>query len=681
MDEAEDLAEGSKTGDYSELLEDVIARETELRDKWGKDAGQFWELYSGRQRDTPFNILFSNTEIIVPAVFSRKPIPKVCRRFDEARADLPAKAMNRMLSFCMDTNLGSFPDFMTAVEDSVLDCALVGQGQARVRKVDGLAVLDYVNWKKFIWGYCERWEDCPWVAFRHDLTYQDAVSVLQLSESAAKSLKQKMGDGSTQDNAEDGTKEKKPTTIAVYELWDKRKRTVHWLCSEADSSCFHEEPDPLQLQNFYPIPSKPLTFVHSTTDTLPRPLYNLYKTQAEELNEITRRLGKIIKAMKVRGIYAGQIPEIPRLFEEDETTIIPAETASQIMAMQGKGLDAYIWMLPIEKLIVVAKELYSAREQVKGVIYEILGIGDILRGVSKASETLGAQELKDKWGSLRVNRARERTAEFIRACLRLMAEVSAKHTDPQMWEQITGMGLKPPMEAAALQSPVPGQPAPPVDPMQTWPGVLQVLQNDLTRAYTIDVETNSTVDSEATTEKQETAEFMNAFGQAMAGLKDLMTTPEGFEAGKTILIGITSKFRLGEDVEPLLRAIKPPQGGMSPEMQKVQQDLEKRAAEMDKREQGAQQQEQLIKDLMTEIKTAQDALKQQEDQLALRREQQRRDEDASMASIENAKREAVLEIKEEQLTLKNLKSDVLTQKAMLEAKRAARPQPQAKGGQ
>ena len=77
---------------------------------------------------------------------------------------------------------------------------------------------------------------------------------------------------------------------------------------------------------------------------------------------------------------------------------------------------------------------------------------------------------------------------------------------------------------------------------------IRVLRED-DDAYTIDVETNSTVDSEATTEKQETAEFMNAFGQAMSGLKDLMMTPEGFEAGKTILIGITSKFRLGEDVD------------------------------------------------------------------------------------------------------------------------------------
>ena len=656
-----------KKRDYADFLDKVQSREQELKDKWVKDGQAYWNIYSGLSREIPFNILFSNTEIIVPAVFSKKPIPKVLRRFDEARADVPAKAMQRMLSFCMDTGMPQYPDFMGAVEDSVLDAAIPGQGQIRVRLVSEIPILDYVPWHKFIWGYCERWEDCPWIAFRVDLSYADAVLKLKLDEEQAKELKTLMGSDADDSDA-DSTHEKKPPTIAVYETWVRSERKVLWLSAGSKSCCLAEDEDPLGLQNFYPIPPKPLFFVHSTTDTLPRPLYALYKEQAEELNEITRRLNKIIKAMKVRGIYAGQIPELANLFEQDETTLVPSETASQIMSMGGKGLDALIWMIPVDRLILVAKELYAAREQVKGVIYEILGIGDILRGVSKASETLGAQELKDKWGSLRVNRSREKTAEFIRAGLRLMAEVASKHTPPELWAKITGMELQPPMESAALQNPVPGQPAPPPpDPMQTWEGVLEVLQNDITRSYTIDVETNSTVDSEATTEKQETAEFMNAFGQAMSGLKDLMMTPEGFEAGKTILIGITSKFQLGEDVEPLLRKIKPPQQGLSPEMQKMQQDLQKKMEEVGKREQGAAQQEAALKDMMAGIKEAQAALKTQSDELALRREQQRRDEDAAKASIELEKREAIMEIREEALQAKAIKQDAIAQKAQVQA--------------
>lgn len=660
-----------KPHDYKEKLEDVHARESELKNKWVKEAMRYWNLYSGKTDDTPFNILYSNTEILVPAVFSRKPEPKVLRRWDEARADVPAKAANRMLSFCLDTNLPSYPSFMAAIEDTVLDAAIAGQGQPRVRLEGDIAFIDYVPWNKFIWGYCERWEDCPWVAFRHDLTYKDAVSRLNLSEVQAAALKSRLdGDDSGDNDGTETTNEKKPQTVAVYEVWEKATRERYWLCSEADNSCFGADEDPLGLENFFPVPPRPLNFVHSTTDTLPRPLYKLYRSQAEELNEITRRLKKIVSAMKVRGIYAGQLPEIPRLFEEDETTLIPAESASQIMAMQGKGLDAYIWLMPIEKLVVVAKELYAAREQVKSVIYEILGIGDILRGVSKASETLGAQQLKDKWGSLRVNKTRERTAEHIRDCLRLLLEVSAKHTPAELWEKVTGMQLKSSLETAALQNPVPGEPPATVDPMQTWDGVLAVLRNDLRRAYTVDVETNSTVDSEATTERQETAEFMNAFGQAMAGLKELMLTPEGFEAGKAILIGVCSKFELGADIEPILRKIQPPKGGVSPEMEQIQADLEKRMQEVGGREQSAKQREDSLQAMQAQISEAMAKLKQESDALTFRREQQRRDEDAATARLDLEKREAILEIKEEMTTLKALKGDVVAQKALLEAKRA-----------
>ena len=46
--------------------------------------------------------------------------------------------------------------------------------------------------------------------------------------------------------------------------------------------------------------------------------------------------------------------------------------------------------------------LYQQREQIKAVIYELTGLSDIARGASKASETLGAQQLKSQWGSIRL---------------------------------------------------------------------------------------------------------------------------------------------------------------------------------------------------------------------------------------------------------------------------------------
>lgn len=623
---------------YKELFEKVQSRERVLQDKWIKKAAEYYEIYEGCKPDeTPFNILFSNTEILAPAVLSQKPTARVLRRWDDSRADIPAKAVQRMLTFCMDTNLPSMPDFMTCLEDSVLDATVPGQGLIRVRLLSSIACLDLVLWNKFIWGYCARWEDCPWIAFRHDKTPTEVIESFQIEDPLVIA---KLKSSASSEETDPTTDEKRPATIAVYETWVKKDKVIHWLCDAIDTCCLTTDPDPFGLENFYPIPPKPLTFVHSTTDTLPRPLYNLYKQQAQELNEITIRLRKIIRALKVRGIYAANISDIPKIFEEDDNVLIPSEAASQVL-MDGKGLDSKIWLLPIDKLIIVTKELYEARERVKSTIYEILGIGDILRGVSKASETLGAQQIKDKWGSLRVNKARNRTSEFVCEGLRLLAEVAVKKTPPEMWAAVTGMDLASPVETGA--GVVGGQQLP---PDQTWPGVLATLQNDLKRAYIIDVETNSTVDSEATQDKQETIEFMNAFGQAMSGLEKLMmSSPEGFEAGKSVLLGVVNKFKLGEEVSPLLMKLKPPQRGLTPEQQKAQADLQKAQQDLQKREQALVADEQALKDLTASAGEASSEVKQATEALQRDREALRKEQDFLSREIYIQKQEALLEIK------------------------------------
>jgi hypothetical protein len=50
----------------------------------------------------------------------------------------------------------------------------------------------------------------------------------------------------------------------------------------------------------------------------------------------------------------------------------------------------------------VLKELYAQRDQLVQAIYEISGISDVLRGSTDAQETLGAQQIKANFGSLRL---------------------------------------------------------------------------------------------------------------------------------------------------------------------------------------------------------------------------------------------------------------------------------------
>lgn len=662
--------------DYAKVLSDVQDREKDIHDKWVKEAEDIFAIYLGgmgkQELKAPFNILYSNTEIIVPAVFSKKPTANVMRRWDEQRADVPAKAMQRMLSFGMDSNIPSYPDFMTAIEDAVLDAALPGQGQARLRIVNSLPVIDYVQWKKYIWGFCERWEDKPWEAFRADMKPRDALKMLGIpegtpgDESDAQKFLSTAGTNENVSDQDSQTKEKKPETVAVYELWNKQTRMVDFLCDAWPGKCMKSVEDPLKLENFFCTPPKPLFFVHSTTDTLPKPLYNLYKEQAEQLNTLTRRIKRVTQAIQVRGLYASQVTDIPKIFEGEENSLIPTEVSGGIMRME-KGLDSYIWMVPIDKYVVVLKELIAVREQVKSTIYEILGIGDILRGVSKASETLGAQQIKDKWGSLRVNKARERTTEFIRSLLRLMGEGAAKHTPADLWAKVTGMPLATPMQADVMQNGPNPQPVPQQD---TWDSVLTVLRDDLTRAYTIDIEPNSSVDSQVTTEQEDAQGLMTALGQALNGLSSLAQQgPEGFEAAKAVLIGVAGKFQLGQEIEPQLRAIKPPQAAPNPEMQKKEQDLAKKEQDLGTREQQLSEQEANLKTINDQMEKLLDEIANQQKGVSRDRQDLIREHKNLVAELANQTDAAVLKI--EAAGLKVDKARIAAQKPQQPQKRPA----------
>ena len=75
-----------------------------------KEGKRIREIYNGQKRDTfPFNILYSNTETLLPALYGATPKPIVQRRFKDADPVGRAAAMagQRILEFLIDTNGGN----------------------------------------------------------------------------------------------------------------------------------------------------------------------------------------------------------------------------------------------------------------------------------------------------------------------------------------------------------------------------------------------------------------------------------------------------------------------------------------------------------------------------------------------------------------------------------------------
>ena len=622
-----------------------IASAKKREKDYRKDGKEVIDIYSGKQPDkTPFNILFSNVETLLPALFSQTPRPVVQRRFkdEDPLGKAAAMAAQRMLEFLCDTNVEGYETFDQAMRYATLDGLLPGRGVTSVKydteiiepdegSEDPMAAPvvkweqvcpDSRGWDKVYFGYAKKWSKVPWMAYEEFLDKEECERLFG-AEVTGKIVFTKGED--EDDDKEDGTGGRDDAdaqgsrkTALVYQIWDRAGgKRILYISPAYNDGYLKEEDDPLGLTGFFNCP-RPLQFIEKSNDLLPVAMYKLYENQAKELNRITVRLGKVVEALKVRGIYDGNLgSQLGDLFDQADNAFIPAESASSLAS--EKGLDNAIWFMPIEKLIVVATNLIAAREQCKRVIYEITGVSDIIRGQSVASETLGAQKIKESWNTMRLKRLQKEVQRYSRDVLRLMLEIAATKFSVETWASATGLPFvtsaqkqQAKMIAQMQQQQVmsqmppamPGQPpaAPPIDPeiqkalsAPEWEAVLELLKNDMQRSYRIDIETNSTIDVEATEDQKQIGDFMNAMGQLMAGLTPMVESGGmPFEAAQSLLLAVVRRFRFGTEVEDHFKNMKPPQKSnpeadkAKAEMMKAQQEMQVRQAEMQMEQQQFQ---------------------------------------------------------------------------------------------
>jgi hypothetical protein len=102
----------------------------------------------------------------------------------------------------------------------------------------------------------------------------------------------------------------------------------------------------------------------------------------------------------------------------------------------------------------------------------------------------------------------------------------------------------------------------------SWEDVLGLLKNDVTRAYRVDIETNSTIDAEASQDKQDISELLNALSQFLNGVAPLIQ--EGvlpFDVAKTMMLAIARRFTFGSQLEDSLQQmVAPPKPDEKPDL-------------------------------------------------------------------------------------------------------------------
>ena len=652
------MSEEQSTG-LQKLLHNVAAYDNDFK-KWEARAQKIIKRYrdDNRSQNTnetaKFNILWSNVQTLIPAVYARLPKADVSRRFGDN--DQVGRVASLLIERALDYEIEHYSDFRSTMKHCVEDRFLGGRGTSWVRyephvqaidmPEDGLEVtedidepeagnqalageepmeqieyecapVDYVHWKDFGHAVARTWEEVTAV-WRWVYMTREAL-IERFGEEVGSRIPFDAGPDTLKQY---GQSTKEHTRAKICEYWDKETGKVYWF-SKSMPNIIDERDDPLELEGFFPCP-KPL-FATMTSDTLvPVPDFVLYQDQANELDILSDRIDGLVKALRVRGVYDASQPALQRLMTEGENNaLLPVDT--WLAFGEKGGLKGAIDFLPIDMIAQTLIQCYQARTEIKNQIYEITGLSDIIRGSSFASETATAQQIKGQYASIRLRSMQEDVALFATGLLRLKAQVICTKFQP---ETIL-------MYAAADQLEPQDQ--------QLVPQALALLKDKPLRNFRIEVAADSLVQLDEQQMKRDRAEFISALG---AFLREAL--PLGTQAPELVpMIGETMKFMVAsfKGARQLEGAIDqginqivnrpPPQPQQNPEMLKMQADQQLQQAKM----QAEGQLEQAKMQANMQVEQAKLQLEQAKAQREVEIEQMRAQMEAQKLDFERQKAE------------------------------------------
>ncbi len=614
-----------------------------------------------RTRNNPnarFNILWSNVQVIKPAIFARLPRPDVSRRFRDN--DPIGRVASMMLERALEYEIEHYTDYKSAMDNAVIDRLLGGRGTAWVRYEPHIvaeqndlntglagqdvgngiqitedadeaetenaellesqerieyecAPVDYVHWRDFGHTVARTWEEVTAVWRKVYMSRQALID----------RFGEEVGGRIPLDTKPESDKWATKQMVAehyqacIYEIWDKEQGKVFWI-SKSMGEILDEKDDPLQLEGFFPCP-KPL-YATLTTDNLePVPDFVLYQDQAKQLDTLADRIDGLVNALKVRGVYDASESALARLFSEGENNaLIPVKNWQAFAEKQGmRGAIDLVDLAPFAQALQMA---YQAMEQVKGQIYEIMGIADIQRGQTDPNETLGAQIIKSNNASGRLKYLQHAVVDFATELLKIKAQIICKHFTEDTIVKISGaMQLSP-------------------QDQQLVPQALQLLKDEPAKNFRIEVTSDSMIYQDEQQEKADRVEFLTAVSQFMNNALPIATnapelTPLLMEMLK---FGVTA-FKAGKGMEGLIdetadqfrNQAKAMEGQPKPppvEVQKIQAQSQAKIQEM----QMSVQLEQQKMAAEMELEKAKQEYQAQENQLKFQLEEQRNAQEREM---------------------------------------------------
>jgi len=575
-----------------------IAEEQKAHKEFRDRSEEVEEVFrGGEDGDQMVPLYWSVVGVEHVGVYSNQPSPDVRPRNELANPlyKSVARLINRGLAYCTDHH--SFDDSM---HRSVDDFLAMGLGTLRV-KVDseieevtqqvpimgqdpmGMPIQvgmrdeteevvkeqtirwEYVPWRRFGWQPCNHFKQCDWIYFRHCMTQVQIKKRFGRTVKASEEERKNTNYGDYKNKAYD-----------IYEIWDKEKRQVLFIAN-GESEPLEVNEDPLELLDFWPVPGLMMTNIGSE-ELIPKADYDYIESYDRELNRLQERRAQVLEQIKAAGAYDQGMEELGDILDLDDGEMKPVVNLVQRLTAAG-GKD-FMWFVPIQEKLEALKTLTEQIAFVKSQVDEILGISDIVRGVTAASETAAAQEIKGRWVGVRLTRKREIVMYTVKGMMRIMAQLLASHVIPENLSRMTQMEITQEM--------------------------VDILQDDMMMDFIIDIETDSTVAKDEFKERKVHQEMLNGvaqFAQSVMPLVQANTLPA--DTASAIL---ASALRPYAHVDRSLSEALNQLPDSQKQLQELQQQMQQLTQERDQANEGLQYWQGMatqLQNMSTEASTAQ----------------------------------------------------------------------------
>lgn len=543
------------------------------------------ERLASISREREFQLFWANIAVLGPSIYSRPPVPVVIPRFKDRKPLLRTSAELLERTSIVAIERQDIDGVMLETRD---DLTVTARGVQWVILTDDGCQIDHVARRDFLHDAARKWKEVDWVAKCSWLSRKEARKRFHATSGKeymnAQYSKRKKDEPGYQ---EGDTRQKAP----FWELWSRSAKRVVFI-SEGVTVTLDEGPPHLDLEGFFPCP-KPAFATRQRGTLIPVPDMLYYKDQLEEINEITGRIGALTESLRLRGFYPGGSGEVADAIEaalkqvNNNQVLIPINNWAMVGGAAPK--DLILW-IPLDQVATVIQQLIELRKQLIDDVYQITGLSDIMRGSTVASETLGAQELKSQYGSVRIRDRQNELVRIARDTIRIACEIIAENYSAdemlqmsqmdiprnadiqkqvaglqQQKMQIQQMVQSPQAQAAAQQDPEKAQQvmAQVQEQLQgidqqieeasqaiTIEQVATFLKDNKMRSFTLDIETDSTIQPDEDAAKQRATEFVTAVGGFInQTVPQVAQFPQLGPLASEFLKYISKQFRGGREME------------------------------------------------------------------------------------------------------------------------------------